>query len=533
MLRCSFSVRAAAACFAVALLLLHAPRAAGEPRLYSVSRDDGALRVLNPDTGATLSSITMLDATANQSVGGCTSLATNPCDGQMWILYRRTNEPMSVRRLGRLDPGIGQVIHVRQFNIRIASIAFDADGSLYGMTGDGEVSDPEALFLILPVNGSRARLAGYSRGEDGEVIAFSPPGGKLYRMSGRSDLNSPADGPTLEAIDLNSLIATQINITGLPQGSEEITSMVFRKATGDFIMRDRDNNFWRLTTSGHATFIGMSNHYSTGLAFAEPDSQGSLYAAPRSGNFVDVLDPTTGAIIDSFTVRLAGQTIQGFNGLATDPCTGELWAVVRLAGDSRWLATLDQDTGNVALRGPLPLSYAGIAFDASGALFGVTGSSSEFAETVFLLSKTEGGAASFYPLSAAGEGEAIAFFKPLGLLFRASGRDSSRTLWVLDTLNLALFASILTRAVETEITAMVYWPGESVFLSSSIDGYLIRMTPGGLESLITTTTTYKGLAFARPRGLGAAPTCPSDLNGDGAVTASDLALLLTTWGPCP
>ncbi|MEE9266712.1 MAG: dockerin type I domain-containing protein, partial [Gammaproteobacteria bacterium] len=31
---------------------------------------------------------------------------------------------------------------------------------------------------------------------------------------------------------------------------------------------------------------------------------------------------------------------------------------------------------------------------------------------------------------------------------------------------------------------------------------------------------------------GACPGCPADLNGDGVVGAFDLALVLGNWGPC-
>ena len=69
------------------------------------------------------------------------------------------------------------------------------------------------------------------------------------------------------------------------------------------------------------------------------------------------IDPVAGGTLTATEVTMPGYNIFGFNGLATHPETGELWALLRregLPGKTRVLATIDPLTGVATQVGVLP-----------------------------------------------------------------------------------------------------------------------------------------------------------------------------------
>lgn len=93
------------------------------------------------------------------------------------------------------------------------------------------------------------------------------------------------------------------------------------------------------------------------------------------------------------TTRASSGTGLGFgHGLATDPATGNLYAVVRLHGsNSHRLLKISPTTGVVAPVISLGDSFEGIAFNTTGSiLYGVTGENASVPETLFRIDKSNG-----------------------------------------------------------------------------------------------------------------------------------------------
>jgi uncharacterized repeat protein (TIGR01451 family) len=54
-----------------------------------------------------------------------------------------------------------------------------------------------------------------------------------------------------------------------------------------------------------------------------------FYAGARYSDYIDIIDPADGDYLDRFYVDLPGYYLDRFNGLAVEPDTGTLWAIVR------------------------------------------------------------------------------------------------------------------------------------------------------------------------------------------------------------
>jgi hypothetical protein len=229
---------------------------------------------------------------------------------------------------------------------------------LVGVTGDGAVQ-PETLYYLDKTNASSTFLMSLGNGADGEAIAYNPTDGLLYHASGISDGDR-----FWESINLNTAsIVSSGQFTG-PDVVNENLAMTFNFGSGEFLVANRINTvFYSADAAGNATNIGTTPEDLKGLAFV-----GSiLYGVAVFDSTLYELDPSDGSVIDSTAVTLGGLPVTGMNGLATDPDTGELWALFRVGTNPgvRFLGTLDPATGVATSVGVLTDAFAGIAFVAA------------------------------------------------------------------------------------------------------------------------------------------------------------------------
>jgi hypothetical protein len=242
-----------------------------------------------------------------------------------------------------------------------------AGGSYGGLGGGGTPTAlaPETLYTIGKQDASLAEFLTLGRGDGGETIAFNPDDGLLYHSSGFND-------QIFESVNLSQLTTTDIPLTPSPDFTEG-TALTYWQSEGVFLIASFSKLF-RLSTSGGLTLIGEMDHESKGLTFAEvePGLEFLFSISPRD-SLLRLVDPGSATTIAAGPITLPGKTVSGGNGLATDPTTGELWAVVQIAGQSgRELVMIDPATG-VASVGNTGAQIAGLAFDSAGTLYGVTG----------------------------------------------------------------------------------------------------------------------------------------------------------------
>ncbi len=212
------------------------------------------------------------------------------------------------------------------------------------------------------------------------------------------------------------------------------------------------------------------------------------------------IDPTNGAIISTKVITLAGEVVKGGNGLATNPITGELFAILKLKDQNgRELVTLDPMTGIATSIGNTGDKLAGLTFDDSGTLYGVSGDGASVPETLFTIDLGDASLTSFLTLGAGDDGEAIAFNPDDGKIYHASGLDGE----VFESIDLT--TKVITPIAQTgdsyaELISLVWDPGQGLFLGFDLQSeFLTISTTGlitGIDDVLDITT--RGFAFYDP-----------------------------------
>ncbi len=267
-------------------------------------------------------------------------------------------------------------------------------------------------------------------------------------------------------------------------------------------------------------------------------ASGALVSVASQDDQLRVIDPATAATVSSVTITLSGFTVNGGLGLAVEPATGILWALLKTnppappeggRATARRLATIDPTTGVATSVGSTGDAFAGLAFDASGTLYGITGDGADVPETLFIISTADASTTSVLTLGDGDDGETIAFNRDDGLMYHASGHFGdfdpvslngvvfqSIDLNTLVVTNIPIAGSALT---DEEAQALVYWPEQGIFLWKQDHGAnapLFRVTPGGVPTLIGDMDHQaKGLAFL----LGGTNDC----NANGVLDVCDIS----------
>lgn len=223
---------------------------------------DGILFTLNRTDGSIMRT-TVLHEPGGTDIYDGTGLASNPVDGVLYGLFWTT--AASGTELFTIDVGTGTVTSMGDTGDSIVSLAFAADGTLYGVTGPNS-SDPYKLLQIdpttaattvMPVTLNDCSSSPYSGGVN---IAFNTDDGKLYEAA--------CSPPVFRVIDFwsytdipwqDTTIDFVVGLTYFPVGQ------VFY-ASGRF-----DLYLYSVDASGSSTVVGNIGEVVRGLAFPAQD----------------------------------------------------------------------------------------------------------------------------------------------------------------------------------------------------------------------------------------------------------------------
>jgi len=249
--------------------------------LYSCETPNDAplFHTIDPNTGATLSTVPISLQGADEQLRGCNGLAKDPTTGVCWIILSPQGAGgggdggNANRILATIDHETGVATYVGNTMERIAGIAFNGNGNtLYGITGDGDGAFIPKIVTLSKSNGSASFVQNLDDDDDpGETIAFNPLDGLLYRMSGSGDILN-VDW-IFESINPSNMDVSQITLQGDTTLMFEQTALVHRD--GNVLLsaqRQRGgtiipNALHSITTNGDITFIGEMDHEAKGLAF--------------------------------------------------------------------------------------------------------------------------------------------------------------------------------------------------------------------------------------------------------------------------
>ncbi len=192
------------------------------------------------------------------------------------------------------------------------------------------------------------------------------------------------------------------------------------------------------------------------------------------------------ATISSVTITLIGETVSGTTGLAINPVTSELYALLKLQGQAgRELVTIIPDTGVATSIGDTGDRFSALAFNGAGVLYAVTGDGAGVPETLYTLSLVTATPTFVMTLGNGNEGEALAFNPDDDLLYPTSGLGIPNINEIYETINPTLLSSnqiTLLGQDYAEATAMGFL-GNSEFYLADLGRRLYRINTEGVVGL--------------------------------------------------
>ena len=274
-----------------------------------------------------------------------------------------------------------------------------------------------------------------------------------------------------------------------------------------------------LSHSAPCSFASLSDSFATGVAaallmgtlamVAMPTGANTLYSISRDDDQLRTISPVDGMTQGTpVTITLPASTVHGGNGLATDPWTADLYALVRIVDGfppNRWLVIIDPATGTSTFVGNTFEKFAGLAFDSGGTLYAVTGDGGSTPESLYTLSLVDGSPTFVVALGNGGQGETIGFNSDDGFLYHASGVDDgvapdTRVFEEIDLDTLAVTNIPLSGYNYGEITALVFSVSANQFLATNnqtlVGAVLMNITNAGAVSFAGSMDhVSKGIAF--------------------------------------
>ena len=333
------------ACFVIAIvsMVFTTLSAQAQSILYSVSRDDDLLRVINPSTGSTISSVAI--TLTGKGVAFANGLATHPVTGELFALLKLNGQ--TGRQLVKIDPATGIATSIGDTGDQFAGLAFNSSGTLFAVTGDkknspGGALPPETLFTLNTSNAAPTQVLVLGRGNDGEAIGFNSNDGLLYHASGNDtsgDGCSPLTATCVEifeSVNPNTLAVTNIPLSGayvpLTDTYSEVAALTHLSGNA-FLLTDIVSNLYQITTGGVLTLVGAMDHVSKGLAFINAPPTSLVAAVLPSSRSVQVGATATAfaTIINSGSATailcapsLATALSATFTYQTTDPATNQV-----------------------------------------------------------------------------------------------------------------------------------------------------------------------------------------------------------------
>ena len=192
---------------------------------------------INPATAATVASLVI--TVPGRTITSATALALDPTTGIAYAVVKATGVTGRLLVTINLDTAVG--VEIGDLGANFSSLAFRADGQLFGTTGDG-ATPPETLFTINKANAAKVLEATLGNGADGEIIAYNPVDTNLYHFSG----NGTA---VLEKFPSTAPYTPITNISGAT-GTSEVFGAVWNPAANVFLISNISAKLLTISSTG-------------------------------------------------------------------------------------------------------------------------------------------------------------------------------------------------------------------------------------------------------------------------------------------
>ncbi|MCF8450983.1 MAG: T9SS type A sorting domain-containing protein [Taibaiella sp.] len=115
------------------------------------------------------------------TITGINGIATHPATGEDYCILKLSG--VTGRVLAKINIQTGVCTQIGNLGDNFSSLAFNANGTLFGVTGDG-ASVPETMYRINLTDASKTLFRTLGNGADGEVICYNTDDNKFYHWSG-------------------------------------------------------------------------------------------------------------------------------------------------------------------------------------------------------------------------------------------------------------------------------------------------------------------------------------------------------------
>ncbi|MCH8904623.1 MAG: T9SS type A sorting domain-containing protein [Bacteroidetes bacterium] len=270
-------------------------------------------------------------------------------------------------------------------------------------------------------------------------------------------------------------------------------------------------SFRELTLLLTLSFILITTCFNNTLA------QNYFVITVTGDDVIRIVDDVNMNVQYSVTMKVSGFTIVGSQGMSVEPLTGDYYLVYSVSGSTdRRLGIVNPITGTVKDRGDLGDKFAGITFDNSGVLYGVTGDGATVPESLYTIDPNSAKTVFVMALGNGDGGETIAICKENNMIYHASGFDT--LIWEkVDPIAKTVTNITMSGLNTDEGTGLLYLgSGDFLFTDLNDDAY-VRDTSGGTTSFSTGSLyIIKGVekySCGKPviKPLGQNPYCTNEI----------------------
>ncbi|MEO5626760.1 MAG: hypothetical protein ABIQ70_12195 [Dokdonella sp.] len=229
-------------------------------QLYGASASQNQLYKLDMETAAAITTMTV--AVPNQTVTGIDAVTIDPTTNIAYAVVTSSSAPGRLLISVDLPTAVGTEIGT--LGDDVASLAFRADGQLFGVTDAGAIV-PETLYLIDKTNAAITMAVALGSGTENGVIAFNPHDTAFYHWFGGAPV-------VYEKVESDTPYAvTGIPINGTTSG--ETSGAVWDECRSLFLTSNVGSQFATFTTDGTVSPpFGTGPDVIRGLALVGPNT---------------------------------------------------------------------------------------------------------------------------------------------------------------------------------------------------------------------------------------------------------------------
>jgi len=439
-------------------------------QFWVVTNKSSDLFTVSVSSGTIASSVTTSAINIAQNpIEGFQGMAQHPITGEVYVLFKDSD---SNRYIGRLNTTNGEIITVAQTDSSLASIAFDASGVLYAMQGSSGGGNTQQMQTVDIYTTPETAFHTFTNtsGGDGDALVFNTTDNLMYRYDGDSS------GEFI-SLNLDTLAESVISTTsGLDSYGG---ALAYRQGQNKFLL-GLGSTLYDLLADGTISTISSIAEFDSGTyngGWSETYIKG-LVNTPSSGEFwvvtnkssdlftVSVSSGTIASSVTTSVINIAQNPIEGFQGMAQHPITGEVYVLFKDSDSNRYIGRLNTTNGEIITVAQTDSSLASIAFDASGVLYAMQGSSgggnTQQMQTVDIYTTPETAFHTFTNTSG-GDGDALVFNTTDNLMYRYDGDSSGEFISLnLDTLAESVIST--TSGLDSYGGALAYRQGQNKFL---------------------------------------------------------------------